>query len=226
MRGGAPRGMRTGTSRSPERSACATTCDSCPNTGNCTAVDARPIGSKAGRFAPDSVRDDGCGRASSAGGADAFRCGGRPLPARSTSAPRGPPPDPTSASPKFRPGSARTATRTRRKTNNPRSCRGGARRGGRAAKGGRLKICSRRSSQVRILAPAVPEILRRRAVVSVPSRSNPAGASRVVRDSRRAIHRDESGPLRGRCDDAVELCGAESRRPASIFPFARSPVED
>ena len=29
-----------------------------------------------------------------------------------------------------------------------------ARRGGRAAKGGRLKICSRRSSQVRILAPA------------------------------------------------------------------------
>ena len=29
------------------------------------------------------------------------------------------------------------------------------RRGGRAAKGGRLKICSRRSSQVRILAPAL-----------------------------------------------------------------------
>jgi hypothetical protein len=40
------------------------------------------------------------------------------------------------------------------KRNNVSSLRARARRGGRAAKGGRLKICSRRSSQVQILAPA------------------------------------------------------------------------
>jgi hypothetical protein len=43
----------------------------------------------------------------------------------------------------------------RRKTHKGGLLLHGVRRGSRAAKGGRLKICSRRSTQVQILAPAL-----------------------------------------------------------------------
>jgi hypothetical protein len=170
--------------------------------GSCTAGTARASGSRGERSGPASGVPAGCAPASYAAppAVNPSRPGPhRPVPpisgSRSPEAPMWSWPRSLPISTRRRPSSVRP----RRNSFLPGTSSGRPSRGGRVAKGGRLKICSRRSSQVQILAPAfVPgpfgqsAPLRRRSPTRFPVEQDPLGTGV------RARERIRSFPVRAR----------------------------
>ena len=142
-----------------------------------TVEHARPSGWRGGPYGLDSGTVDECGLVSSVAADGALSSGYRLCP-----------PIRLPADPVRLPGTREhfrgrlprmpTSQKRKRKTNKVNDSMVRRRRGGRAAKGGRLKICSRRSSQVRILAPAAS--------------SHPRPKRRAARDP---IHCEEGVPF-------------------------------
>jgi hypothetical protein len=134
---------------------CATTYECFQNTETCIAAAVRLIGERVVRYARGSAADT-----ESKVVLNAARCGGcasalgAPLRARPTRADRLVAVRGNSFWPKHRLPLLPNRWKGKRKKNKAELSLAQPSRGGRVAKGGRLKICSRRSSQVQILAPA------------------------------------------------------------------------